>query len=566
MTDRKLRVGIVRYPYGGNGSSSSEHPDVSDWLVKTVCQLKLDPRVEDVIYERFSDTPICMTRNRSVAWGQQNHVDVLIMVDSDMAPDLYVGHRPEAKPFFQSSFDFLYENFEKHISVIVSPYCGPPTHPTEGGMENVYVFRWTNYNTGHNEWPVRMEAYGRMEASLLSGISNIDTGPTGLCMIDMRVFEHLSHPYFDYEWEGEALQCKECKQQIPGPRTDKATTEDCYFFRNIVLNATVRLGYNPVYCNWDAWSGHWKPWCVGKPAIITSDMVGRQLHQAVKEAPPSGVQLKHIGNGSSNGHKLTPKPREDVIQSIRKLEAQRRHGNDLSMVASFQSRYEDELDNTPREDDLGHRTPADDIKALNKVIGDYVGPMGFPEKRPLVVVELGAWVGKSALAICGAMPPGQDYEVHCVDLFSIDPTTQSQWATLGMWEACKRKHKTGSTDPIYDQFVENTASVLNKRIFIHRISTTDAAACWRGGPIDILFVDADHTAEAVLQDLKAWMPYVRSGGLICGHDHRTFAEVRVAVDEVFGEGVVKSTCDVWWTTKDGNHNEAGTSCESSVSG
>ncbi|HUU30908.1 MAG TPA: class I SAM-dependent methyltransferase [Phycisphaerae bacterium] len=36
--------------------------------------------------------------------------------------------------------------------------------------------------------------------------------------------------------------------------------------------------------------------------------------------------------------------------------------------------------------------------------------------------------------------------------------------------------------------------------------------------LDFVFVDADHTFDAVLRDLRLWVPKVRRGGIISGHD------------------------------------------------
>ena len=55
------------------------------------------------------------------------------------------------------------------------------------------------------------------------------------------------------------------------------------------------------------------------------------------------------------------------------------------------------------------------------------------------------------------------------------------------------------------------------------------------GCLDFCFIDADHTYDSVKEDLKAWLPKVKGGGLICGHDydHPEFPEwgVKRAVDE-----------------------------------
>lgn len=72
--------------------------------------------------------------------------------------------------------------------------------------------------------------------------------------------------------------------------------------------------------------------------------------------------------------------------------------------------------------------------------------------------------------------------------------------------------------------------------------------------LDFVFLDALHTYDAVKEDIAAWYPKVRSGGLFCGHDYHSWPEVGQAVDE-FCEGLeVKGfytpiTSDVWFFKK-----------------
>jgi predicted O-methyltransferase YrrM len=50
------------------------------------------------------------------------------------------------------------------------------------------------------------------------------------------------------------------------------------------------------------------------------------------------------------------------------------------------------------------------------------------------------------------------------------------------------------------------------------------------GQFDMVFVDGNHTYKAVQQDLRAWWPRVRPGGILCGDDYY-MPEVRQAVVE-----------------------------------
>lgn len=521
MQPRKLRIGIARFSYGGNGGIATEVPDVGTWLVRAVIAAKSDPRVEDVVHETFTDTPVTLTRNASVAWAQKAGVDVLLMVDSDMSPDLYVGIDRTATPFFESSFDFLYRNWEKGPRIVVSPYCGPPAHPTEGGHENVYVFHWEVGHTDHLPQSFKMQAYTRHEAAVMTGISTIDTGPTGLSMYDMRIFESLVQPYFDYEWEGERQQCDACHQQIPGPRTQKATTEDCFFFRNVATNAVLTLGYNPVYCNWDAWSGHWKPWCVGKPVILTSDGVGRHLKEAVLKGVKQDTKLVKVGTKSQD-------------QLRKEFEAQNGPSFTSATTGELVPMYPAQL---PGANDLGHRTPDGVLQSLQALVKAHLDC----KPGPITIVELGSWVGKSAIAMaeaCGC----RGHVIHCYDLWDL--SKGEDWVTNRMLEAAP----SSDGDPVYRQFRTNTAVYDN--IIGHRQDTVVAAASWgrQGRPIDILYIDASHTYEAVKANIQAWLPYMADGAIVAGDDFGTevFSEVRRAVTECFG-AQVRSHGDLWWT-------------------
>ena len=69
---------------------------------------------------------------------------------------------------------------------------------------------------------------------------------------------------------------------------------------------------------------------------------------------------------------------------------------------------------------------------------------------------------------------------------------------------------------------------------------------------DFVFIDADHRYESVKADILGWMPKVRKGGVIAGHDYKWPGKrhpgVKRAVDEVFGDdvNVIPMPCTVWW--------------------
>jgi len=56
-----------------------------------------------------------------------------------------------------------------------------------------------------------------------------------------------------------------------------------------------------------------------------------------------------------------------------------------------------------------------------------------------------------------------------------------------------------------------------------RATSSEAARRWRGD-IDFLFIDADHSLQAVRQDWELWAPQVKVGGHVALHDARTSPE------------------------------------------
>ena len=74
--------------------------------------------------------------------------------------------------------------------------------------------------------------------------------------------------------------------------------------------------------------------------------------------------------------------------------------------------------------------------------------------------------------------------------------------------------------------------------------------------LDFAYLDASHDYESVKRDIAAWLPKVRNGGVISGHDYknlpRTNKFVKKAVDEIFGAKVklIGSHPPNWWVIKE----------------
>jgi hypothetical protein len=56
------------------------------------------------------------------------------------------------------------------------------------------------------------------------------------------------------------------------------------------------------------------------------------------------------------------------------------------------------------------------------------------------------------------------------------------------------------------------------RVRIMRKVSVEAAPCFENDELDFVYIDANHSYEAVTADLEAWYPKVRPGGIIAGDD------------------------------------------------
>jgi SAM-dependent methyltransferase len=92
------------------------------------------------------------------------------------------------------------------------------------------------------------------------------------------------------------------------------------------------------------------------------------------------------------------------------------------------------------------------------------------------------------------------------------------------------------------------------RVTFVRGYSDEVARRFEDGSFELVFIDADHTEEWVSRDLVAWMPKVKRGGIIAGHDYdsRNWPGVKLAVDRFFASHphpIRLEANKVWWTRK-----------------
>lgn len=146
-------------------------------------------------------------------------------------------------------------------------------------------------------------------------------------------------------------------------------------------------------------------------------------------------------------------------------------------------------------------------------------------------VEVGVYEGKSfCFLLVEAFNSGKEFKIAAIDSFTF--------------------HDEHVNKNILDVFIENTNKVEYK--FDTIIGQSDlSASLFEDGSLDFVFIDADHVAPAVRADIRAWLPKMKPGGIIAGHDYcEAHPGVHEVVDEIFGDDWDKSYLDeLCWVKK-----------------
>lgn len=150
-------------------------------------------------------------------------------------------------------------------------------------------------------------------------------------------------------------------------------------------------------------------------------------------------------------------------------------------------------------------------------------------------VELGSWKGRST-AFLGVeiLNAGAAIRAYAVDMWSDD-------ITGGAKKTMTEQGLTGDT--LYDMFIENIAPVSDV-ITPLRMTTLEAAAQFDNDSVDFVFVDADHSYAAVKEDIHTWLPKMKDGGILAGHDYGWAGSVQNAVHDAIG---YRDWSDPWQT-------------------
>lgn len=131
-----------------------------------------------------------------------------------------------------------------------------------------------------------------------------------------------------------------------------------------------------------------------------------------------------------------------------------------------------------------------------------------------VGAEVGTWRGDHAASILRWTRPSR--------LFLVDPWQHREDEDYDRAAYGGRADGgQAGMDRIYQGVLDRFAGrIRSGRVVVYREPSLQAASKLGQESLDWVYIDGDHTYEAVLADLEAYWPVVRPGGMVGGDDYR----------------------------------------------
>src|SRR3990167_6105142 len=139
------------------------------------------------------------------------------------------------------------------------------------------------------------------------------------------------------------------------------------------------------------------------------------------------------------------------------------------------------------------------LTAQNSVEGLYPLITKF-YKPEFKIVEVGSLEGISTLLFSGCV--NTVYSVDCYD-YKVPETGRIPEHDQMFVEAER-------------MFISRTKNVKN--IIKIRKTSVEAAKDFEDASLDAIYIDAEHDEDSVREDVRAWRPKIKRGGILSGHD------------------------------------------------
>jgi hypothetical protein len=152
-------------------------------------------------------------------------------------------------------------------------------------------------------------------------------------------------------------------------------------------------------------------------------------------------------------------------------------------------------------------------------------------------IEVGVWEGKNIIEIAKKFP-----ETNC---YGIDPYDYREYGNQLFHKDDKSTLLRINSETVYKDTFAHTQKYKNFHLI--REASSNATRHFNNESIDVIFIDANHSYESVKNDIDLWLPKVKPGGVLSGHDYSiAFFGVIQAVNEKLGSDNIVIKSDATW--------------------
>lgn len=151
----------------------------------------------------------------------------------------------------------------------------------------------------------------------------------------------------------------------------------------------------------------------------------------------------------------------------------------------------------------------------------------LPRDKPICGAEIGVLNARTAAVLLKERP----LLTHIMIDPWVVPAPGSSYAKEADTNALKSQREH---DKAYRLTLQRVA-FAGKRAIIKKMYSNEAAPSIPNGTLDFVFIDGDHSYEGCKNDIALWLPKIKKGGWIGGHDyaHPKLPGVSRAVNEAF---------------------------------